>query len=88
MGMAGQQAVAGMQERNQAATQYGNLLAQMRGQDLNAALTARQNAESGYGAGMTGAPQPSWIQQYGPAIVGGLSAVATVARNNPNGGSS
>lgn len=78
-GMSGQQAIAGLQERNQAATQYGNLLGTLRGQDLNAALSSRQNAESGYGAGMYGAPQPSWIQQYGPAIVAGAGVAAAAA---------
>jgi hypothetical protein len=52
----------------------------MRGQDLNAALSSRQNAMSGYGASMTGAPQPSWIQQYGPAIAAGAAAVASDRR--------
>jgi hypothetical protein len=79
-GLAGQQAVAGLQERNQAWNQYGQLLGTMRGQDLNAALSSRQNAMSGYGAGMTGAPQPSWIQQYGPAIAAGAAAVASDRR--------
>lgn len=79
-GLAGQQAVAGLQERNQAQQSYSNLLQGLRGQDLNAALTSRQNAESGYGAGMTGAPQKGWMETYGPAIVGGVSAVASDKR--------
>lgn len=75
-GLAGQQAVAGLQERNQAAQQYSQQLSALRGQDLNAALSARQNAESGYGAGNTGAPQKSWSETYGPAIIAGASAVS------------
>ena len=79
-GLSGQQALAGLQERNQAMSQYGNLLGTMRGQDLNAALTSRQNAMSGYGAGMTGAPQKSWIEQYGPAVAGAAGAAASDRR--------
>lgn len=78
--LAGNQAVAGLQERNQATNQYGQLLGTMRGQDLNAALQSRQNALSGYGAGNTGPPQPSWIQQYGPAVAAGAAAVAASDR--------
>lgn len=77
---AGQQSIAGLAERNQAQQAYGQQLLQLRGQDLNAALSSRQNAESGYGAGMTGAPQPTWIQQYGPAIAAAGSAVASDRR--------
>lgn len=75
-GLAGQQALAGLQERNQAQAAYGNLLQGLRGQDLNAALGSRQNALAGYGAANAGPPQKSWIEQYGPAIQGGLSAFA------------
>lgn len=56
-GLAGQQAIAGLQERQQAAQLQqqalmgqGNLYGQARGQDLNASLGSRQNALSGYGA--------------------------------------
>lgn len=79
-GLAGQQAVAGLQERNQAQGQYGSLLQGLRGQDLSAALQSRQNAMSGYGAGMTGNPQKSWIETYGPAIAGGIGAAASDRR--------
>lgn len=73
---AGQQAMAGIAERNQVTNQYGQLIGQLRGQDLSAATQSRQNALGGYGAGNTGAPQPSWIQQYGPAIAGGIAAAS------------
>jgi hypothetical protein len=79
-GLAGQQAVAGLQERAQANQAYGSLLGTLRGQDLNAALSARQNAMTGYGANNAGAPPKSWIEQYGPAIQGGLSAYAASQR--------
>lgn len=73
---AGQQSVAGLAERNQANQAYGQLVGQLRGQDLSAATQSRQNALSGYGAANTGAAQPSWIQQYGPAIAGGIAAAS------------
>lgn len=78
--MAGQQSLAGLQERQQANNAYGQLIGQLRGQDLSAATQSRQNALGGYGAGNTGAPQPSWIQQYGPAIAGGIAAAASDRR--------
>jgi hypothetical protein len=77
---AGQQAVAGQAERNAANQQYGQLVGQLRGQDLSAATQSRQNALGGYGAPNTGAAQPSWIQQYGPAIAGGAAAAASDRR--------
>ena len=47
--MAGQQALAGLQERNMAAQQLAQLNQAQRAQDLQAALQARQNALQGYG---------------------------------------
>lgn len=76
--MAGQQAAAGLQERQQANAAYGNLLGTMRGQDLSAALQSRQNANAGYGAAPF-VPQKSWIEQYGPAITGAIAAYASAA---------
>lgn len=73
---AGQAAIAGQQERNQAATQYGSLIGSLRGQDLSAAL-GRSNAMSGYGAANTGAPQPGLVQQYGPAVAAAIAAFAS-----------
>jgi|SRR5882757_1415570 len=67
-GMTGQQAVAGLQERNQAQQNLAQLLGTMRGQDVNAALGSRGNAINGYGAGAFGQQAPSLVQQYGPAV--------------------
>lgn len=78
-GLAGQQAIAGLQERQQAQQQYGQLLQGLRGQDLNAALGSRQTAVQGYGAGQQGAPEKSLIEKYGPAAQAALSAAATAA---------
>lgn len=75
-GLAGQQAVAGLQERNQAQQQYAQLLQGLRGQDLNATLGSRQAAITGYGAQNAGAPAPSFLQQYGPMVMAGMQAAA------------
>lgn len=79
-GAAGQQALAGLQERNQAWQQYGGLAGQMRGQDINAALGSRGTATQGYGAGNAGTPEKSWLEKYGPALQGGLSAVTSTSK--------
>lgn len=73
-GLAGQQALAGLQERNQAQQQYGTLLQGLRGQDMNAALQSRQAAVNGYGAGAVGAPEKTNVDKYGGAIMAGLAA--------------
>lgn len=79
-GLAGQQAVAGLQERNQAQSQYGQLLQGLRQQDYGAALGSRQNAISGYGAGNAGAPTPGAVQTYGPAVAAGAAYIASDRR--------
>lgn len=48
-GLSGQQALAGIQERNAAANALGNMQGQARQQELQAALQGRQNALAGYG---------------------------------------
>lgn len=78
--MAGQQAVAGLQERNQAMQQYAGLLEALRQQELQAALQSRQNAMQGYGAQNAGAPEKSWLEKYGPPIQSGASAIAASDR--------
>lgn len=80
-GMSGQAALAGLQERNQAAQLFGQQLGQMRGQDLNAALQGRQSAIAGYGGYTTPmTPEPSWLEKYGPAIQGAAGAIAASDR--------
>jgi hypothetical protein len=76
-GLAGQQAIAGLQERNQAQQQYAALLQALRGQDLQAALGSRQNAMTGYGAQNSGAAEKSWWEKFGPAAQAGASSLAT-----------
>ncbi len=70
-GMAGNQALAGIQERSAAEQGLSNMLLQQRGQDLNAALGSRQNAISGYG-GVT--PEKSWMEKYANPIAGAFGA--------------
>lgn len=86
-GLAGQQAVAGQQERNQATSQFGNLLGQqqaavgqLRGQDLQAALQSRGQAIQGYGAQDAGQPAQSNIQKFGGALGGVLGAIVASDR--------
>lgn len=82
-GLAGQQAVAGLQERNMAASQLAQLNLGQRGQDINAALGGRQNALQGY-LGLENAR----TQRYGAdmgvpsrqeMLLGGLSSVGGAA---------
>jgi hypothetical protein len=57
-GLAGQQAVAGIAERNAAAQQLNQVLMQQRQQDLQAAIEARRNQMTGLGAGQPYARDP------------------------------
>ncbi|HKP06411.1 MAG TPA: tail fiber domain-containing protein [Microbacterium sp.] len=79
-GLAGQQAIAGLQERAQAQGQLAGAIQGLRGQDLNAALQGRQNAIAGYGGYVTPmSPEKSWLEKYGPAIQSGASAAALLS---------
>lgn len=75
-GLAGQQAVAGLQERNQAQQQYAGLLQGLSGQAANIGLGAQQAAIQGYGASNAGAPERSWLDKYGGAIIAGAKIAA------------
>lgn len=76
-GLAGQQSLAGIQERQQAQMAYANLLQGLRGQDLQGVLGARGTAMGGYGAQNAGAPEKSWLEKYGPAIQSGAAIAAS-----------
>jgi len=80
-GMSGQQAIAGLQERNQAMQNYASLLQGMRGQDVNAALGSRQNAISGYGTGVQN-PGQSTLEQWAPILNAGASAAGMAAKSD------
>lgn len=79
-GLAGQQAIAGLQERQQAQQQYAALLQALRSQDLESALAGRRNAMTGYGAAEQGAADKTWWEKNGPAIQAGASAIAASDR--------
>lgn len=76
MGLAGQQAVAGLAERNAAQSQLTGAIQGMRGQDLQATQGARGQAIQGYGANNAGTPEKSWIEKYGPVAQGIASYAA------------
>lgn len=75
-GMAGQQALAGIQERQAANQTLGSMILQQRGQDQGVALGGRQIATAGYGAQNAGEREKGLIEQYGPAAVGAGQRIA------------
>ena len=73
-GLAGQQATAGLQERQQAAQQYQALLNAMMASSGATYGTATGNAIRAYG----GAPQEKgWWEEYGPAVTAAGTVAAT-----------
>lgn len=79
-GLAGQQALAGIQERQAAQNALVNALLGQRGQDVQVALGSRGNAINALGA-IT--PGQSPLQQFGGLIQGGLQ---TYLGSRGNGG--
>lgn len=75
-GLAGQQAVAGLQERQQAQNSLANALGTYGSQALTASTNARGQAMQGYGAQEAGAPEKSWFDKYGGAIIAGASVAS------------
>lgn len=70
-GLAGQQAIAGIQERQQAQAALSNNLMQQRQQDLSATLGSRGQAIGGYGTGFSGSmQQPTGMEQGIGAAMG------------------
>jgi hypothetical protein len=74
-GLAGQQAVAGLQERNQATSQLANFIGNLRGQDVNATLGGQGNAINAYGQQIQN-PQKTTGQQILNAGIGVASALS------------
>jgi hypothetical protein len=70
-GLAGQQAVAGMQERQNAQKALQDSIMMQRQQELQASLQGRQNAISGFGGGT---PEKSMLEQWQPVINMGIGA--------------
>jgi hypothetical protein len=73
MGLAGQQAVAGLAERNAAQQGLADMILKQRQQDAQVALDSRGNAISGYGGAK---PAGSTLDKYGNVVVGTLGAIA------------
>jgi len=71
-GLAGQQAVAGLQERNQAQAALSNMLMQQRQQELQATLGSRGQAIGAFGNQYTGALGQPTSGEKGMAMIGGL----------------
>lgn len=71
--MAGNQAIAGIQERQAAQKALMDAILGQRAQDMQVALGSRQNAIAGYG-GVT--PGKSWLDSWGGAIMGGAGLAA------------
>ena len=81
-GLAGQQAVAGLQERNQAGQLYASLLGAARGQDLqgtlggyNAATGAYSGAAGAYGGGATAQANAPTL---GGSALGAVEGISTL----------
>jgi hypothetical protein len=71
-GLSGQQALAGLQERQQAQQAYAGLLGQARGQDLQLALGGYNAALGAYTGGLNGQATPS----FGGMVLGGVQGIA------------
>lgn len=84
-GMAGQQALAGIAERQAATESLGNMIGQQRGMELQAALGSRGQAIDAYGnvlnakVGMAGQPK-GWERVAGLAM-GGLQTYASLDKD-------
>ena len=73
-GLSGQQATAGLQERQQAQQAYAGLLGTLRGQDLQGTLGGYNAANQAYTGGLNGVRDPTLVQQWGGAISAGAGA--------------
>lgn len=73
-GLSGQQAEAGLKERQQAQQAYGSLLGTLRGQDLQGTLGGYQTAVSAYGGGLNGQASPTLAGQLG-GIIGTIGSL-------------
>lgn len=72
-GLSGQQAIAGLAERNQAQQAYANMLGQARGQDLQGALGAYGTQVQAYGGGANAQANAPTL---GGSILGGIEGLA------------
>ena len=81
-GLAGQQAIAGIQERQQAQQALTNAIMQQRQQELAATQGARGQAIGGYGAGFTGAMQNPTGLEKGLGFVKDIGSIASMKGKN------
>ncbi len=86
-GMAGNQAMAGIAERQAATQSLGNMIGQLRGQDLQAALNSRTTSMGGYGqqAGQLAATMPRAGGDIGGALLQGGQAALNLYTTMPGG---
>lgn len=70
-GLSGQQALAGMQERQQAQQAYAQLLGQARGQDLQGVQAGYNAGLGAYSSGLNGQQSPSFGSQAMGMLAGG-----------------
>ena len=73
-GLAGQQALAGLMERQQAQQAYASLLGQARGQDMQGTLGGYGAAAGAYGGGLNAQRDPTLAGQ----LAGGLAGAASL----------
>lgn len=78
-GMSGQQAIAGLQERQQAQQMLNDMILKQRQQELEAALQGRATAVNGLN-GTVANPQKGWWEKYGPAAAAAAGLVASDTR--------
>jgi len=77
-GMMGQQAMAGLQERQGALNTLAGMQTAQAGQNMQGALGMAQNANSAYGTDLTN-PQKTWGGIVGGLVGGGVGAAAKFA---------
>jgi hypothetical protein len=77
-GMSGQQAMAGLQERQGALNTLAQLQGQQAGQNMQGALGMAQNTNAAYGTDLTN-PQKTWAPMLGGFLGGAAGAVAKFA---------
>jgi uncharacterized phage infection (PIP) family protein YhgE len=81
IGMSGQAAMAGIQERAAAEQALARMMMEQRGQSMQGAIGSRGNAISGYGGVK---PEGSTLDKWGGAVSAGLQYYAN--KNKPQGG--
>lgn len=84
-GMAGQQAVAGLAERQQANQMLGQMLQQQRQLELQASLGGRQNAINAYAPETEGTPKGDKILGAGAGVLGAIFSDRRLKKNIEDG---